>query len=72
MGFSADGLGGALVAVVVSDPVVVGAVVDEAHPTMTNPTHIASDAARTILFMARTLDLESHARGGMECRPALA
>ena len=50
MGFNADGLGGALVAVVVSDPVVVGSVVDE-QPAMTSATHIARDATRPILFM---------------------
>ena len=51
MGFSADGLGAHCVAVVVSDPVVVGAVDDE-QPAITSATHIARDATRPILFMA--------------------
>ncbi|MGZ8775761.1 MAG: hypothetical protein ACXWZ5_07405, partial [Mycobacterium sp.] len=49
-GFSA-GFGAAVVAVVVSDPAVVDSD-DEEHPTITNPTHIARDATRPILFMA--------------------
>ena len=51
MGLSAEGRGAALVAVVVSDPVVVGAGVDE-QPAMTRPTHIASDAVRAVSHIA--------------------